>query len=192
MADIAPGPIGCCYEDSHCTCLPPPESDCCTENVNNNGGHNVSCGRIDYTDYPNGWNYPPHTLIIFGHSFSPLEYQNYVRSQLRQVIGEADPSTDSDHDSEVVLLSSNRPIITIGGPPVLPALAHIIPHTHGELIHSIGNMEDLLYDSKGISFSEESSECASEKDTDCDYVSMHYFNTRALFVTLPPSLDVNE
>ena len=72
MADIAPGPVGCCYSDSNCACLAPSESECCTENVENDGEHNVSCERIDYTDYPNGLNYPPHTPITFGHLFSPL------------------------------------------------------------------------------------------------------------------------
>ena len=43
-----------------------------------------------------------------------------------------------------------------------------------------------------ISFSEEESECASDRDTDCDYVQMHFYNTRALSQTLPPNLDVNK
>ena len=40
MAEIVPGPVSCCYSDSHCACLPH-RTECCTENVENDDEHYV-------------------------------------------------------------------------------------------------------------------------------------------------------
>ena len=99
---------------------------------------------------------------------SMAEYQERRAADIREVIERAAPiDSPIDTYNDELILSTNRPIVTIGGPPVLPVE---IFNTSDELIHSIGPLLDDNYDSEGNSLTPGDSETDEGEE---DYVSMH-------------------
>ena len=83
---------------------------------------------------------------------SAAEYQAIKAEGIRQEIERAVPvdfSVDLYHDD--LLLSSNRPVVTVGGPPVLSVE---FTDTPGELIQSLGPLLDNIYNLSLIHISE--------------------------------------
>ena len=113
--------------------------------------HDLTCRNVDHTGYPNNWDipYPGYTPLTFG------------LPSLGKVHIEDDTSSS---ESKIVLVSSNRHTVTIGDSPIKRPR-----YLKGELILSVGEMEDLVLNSEGESFSEPTS---SDSDSEDDYMDM--------------------